>query len=377
MTTTLFVSCASYLEPLLKEELMQMGYPDVVETYRGVFVNNVSLEAVYEINYCSRIATRVLLPLKKFQCRNREALYQNVLSLPWKGYFKKAKTFAVDATVDPKIFRSSLFAAQIVKDAVCDQMRESTGKRPNVSPYEPDIQLNLFMQGDKAVLSFDTSGSALHKREYRQESGEAPLQETLAAALLRLAQFEGNEIVYDPCCGSGTLLIEAALIASRTPAQFFRKKFGFMNMPEFSEQEWLKLKNRKDSEKKSLEPGKFFGTEINKNAFRICQANLRAVNLHRDIQIFQTDFREAKLPAAPNFIICNPPYGNRLNEDPSLVHLYRSIGDMMKQITAKPARGFLFTGNLDLAKEVGLTAKRRHVLLNGGIESRLLEFDLY
>lgn len=377
MTLTLFVSCASHLEPLLKEELIQLGYPDVNETYRGVFVNNVSFEAIYEINYCSRLASRVLLPMKKFICRNREDLYHNVYNLRWKSYFKRAKTFAIDATADQRIFRSSLFAAQIVKDAVCDQMREETGQRPNVSPYEPDVQLNLFMQGEKAILSFDTSGSALHKREYRQETGEAPLQESLAAALLKIAKYQGDEILFDPCCGSGTILIEAALMASNTPPQFFRKKFGFMHMPEFSEQDWLKVKNQKNSERKALLPGKFFGTEINKNSFRICQANLRAVNLHRDVQIFHTDFRDVELPVQPNFVICNPPYGNRLNQDPSLAGLYRALGDLMKQKTAKPARGFVFTGNLDLAKEVGLAPKQRHVLLNGGIESRLLEFDLY
>ncbi|KAF3363194.1 putative RNA methyltransferase slr0064 [Chlamydiales bacterium STE3] len=377
MTHTLFVSCASYVEPFLKQELVQLGYPDVKETYRGVFVNEVSFDAVYHINYCSRLASRVFLPIKKFFCSNRQDLYENVYDLSWKQYFRKAHSFAIDATVDPKVFRSSLFAAQIVKDAICDQLREETGKRPNVSPYEPDVQLNLFMQGNKAILSFDTSGSALHKREYRQESGEAPLQETLAAALLTIAKFQGDEIVYDPCCGSGTLLIEAALMASNTPAQFFRKKFGFMNLPEFSEQAWLKIKNQKDSERKTLSAGHFFGTEINRNAYRICQANLRAVNLHREIQIIQSDFREVDLPTAPNFIICNPPYGNRLNEDPSLVGLYRALGDLMKRKAAKPARGFVFTGNLELAKEVGLAPKQRHVLLNGGIESRLLEFDLY
>ncbi|MGK5595540.1 MAG: THUMP domain-containing class I SAM-dependent RNA methyltransferase [Parachlamydiaceae bacterium] len=377
MTYTLFVSCASHLEPLLKEELLQLGYPDVKETYRGVFVNQVPFEAIYEINYCSRLASRVLVPLKKFICTNRESLYQNVHELSWRNYFKKAQNFAVDATVDPKIFKSSLFAAQIVKDAICDKMREETGKRPDVSPYEPDVQLNLFMQGNRAILSYDTSGPALHKRGYRQESGEAPLQETLAAALLTLADFKGDEIIYDPCCGSGTLLIEAAMKSTNTPAQFFRKKFGFMKMPEFSEQAWLKLKNQKDAAKKPLKPKHFFGTEVNKNTFRICLANLRALNWLKDIQIIQGDFREAELSLAPNFIICNPPYGNRLNEDPSLVGLYRSLGDLMKQKSAKPGRGFVFTGNLDLSKEIGLAPKRRHVLLNGGIESRLLEYDLY
>lgn len=375
--STLFVSCAPHIEPLLLEELKELGYSNVRIGYRGVFVTVPDTQAIYRINYCSRLAQRVLLPLKEFNCRDRETLYREAKSIDWRDYFHKIQTFAVDAHVDPSIFRSSLFAAQVVKDAVCDQLREETGKRPGVKPYEPDLQLNLFMEGPKTVLSVDTSGLPLHKRGYRQESSEAPLQETLAAALLNIAKYTGDEILYDPCCGSGTLLIEAAMIASSTPAQFFRRKFGFMQLPEYNEIEWLKVKNQADSQRKPLRPSHFVGTDINKNAVRICQSNLRATGFLKEIKIIQGDFRETALPFMPNFIIANPPYGNRLSEDPSLKGLYRSLGDLMKRVTIKPARGFIFTGNMDMAKEVGLAAKQRHVLENGGIEARLLEFDLY
>lgn len=374
---TLFVSCAPYIENLLLEELRELGYSNVRMGFRGVYVTVSGIEAIYKINYCSRLAQRVLLPLKQFFCKGRDALYKETSSIDWSNYFQKAKNFAIDAHVDPSIFRSSLFAAQVVKDAICDQLREKTGKRPDVKSYEPDLQLNLFMDGPKTVLSIDTSGIPLHKRGYRQETAEAPLQETLAAALLRIAKYSGKEVLYDPCCGSGTLLIEAAMIASKTPPQFFRHKFGFMQLPEFDEIAWLKVKNLADSQKKSLIQNHIVGTDINKNAVRICISNLRATGFFKEIKVLQGDFREVSLPFNPNFVIANPPYGNRLSEEPSLKGLYRSLGDMMKQKTEKPAKGFILTGNLELSKEVGLAPKQRHVLENGGIEARFLEFDLY
>lgn len=375
--TSLFVTCAPYLEPLLAEELQELGFSDISPSYRGVFVHAGQFEDIYTINYRSRLAARVLLPLERFTCRGRDSLYDRVRDIPWKDFFKRAKTFAVDANVDSQVFKSSLFAAQVVKDAVCDRLRDETGNRPNVKPYDPDLQLNFFLQQDRAVLSIDTSGSPLHKRGYRQEAGGAPLQETLAAALLKLANYTGDEIFLDPCCGSGTLLIEAALIASCTPPQFFRRSFGFMHLPEYDEVRWLGLKNEVNRLIKPLPTGHFFGVDINRNAVRMCHANLRAAGLMSAVRVIQSDFREFKPQVLPNFILTNPPYGNRLTEEPSLLGLYRALGDFMKQNTAKPARGFVFTGNLELSKEVGLAPKRRHVLQNGGIESRLLEFDLY
>lgn len=375
---TLFVTCASSLENLLAEELIELGYPDVQVGYRGVTVKINQLSDIYLINYCTRIGERVLYPLLKFQCRNKEQLYKEASKINWLNYLKEKQTFAIDANVHhhPN-FRNSLFAAQVLKDAICDQFREKKGSRPNVDTYAPDVQLNLYMQSSNTILSLDTSLKPLHKRGYRIEGGEAPMRETLAAACLRLARYQGNEKLCDPCCGSGTFLIEAALMASKIAPGFLRKQWGFTSLPEFSHMEWLKVKNEVDSQRKDLQKGFFLGIDKSKEAVRICKANLRACGLHPFVQVENDDFRESNLTFAPNFVITNPPYGKRLEDLSSLAALYRSLGDFMKRQMECPGKGFIFTGSFELSKEVGLAAKRRIVLDNGGVESRLLEYEIY
>lgn len=373
----LFVTCASHLEDVLKLELEDLGYHDLSVGFRGVYVRVNQDRDMYRINYCSRIASRVLLPLLNFRCNSREDLYNTAASLSWRPFLKHAKTIAIDANVESPALRNSLFAAQVVKDALCDQMMEQTGNRPSVDTANPDLQLNLYLRKGKATLSLDTSGVPLHKRGYRQEGGEAPLRETLAAALLKMANYKSSEIMMDPCAGSGTFLIEAALMASNTPPGIFRKKWGFFNWPYFNEQEWLQVKIQADEEKIPLEKGHFYGVEINRATQRLALGNLKATGLHSFITLSVGDFREFELPKAPTFLMTNPPYGKRLDDENILVPLYRALGAFMKEKMAKPSRGFILTGSQALSKEVGLAAKRRYVIDNGGIEARLLEFDIY
>lgn len=374
---SLFVSCATALEPLLLEELTELGIETAKIGYRGVYIDNWDWPAIYRINYGSRLASRVLLPLTRFKCVNRQSLYEGAMEVDWTQFLKPNLTFAIDSNVHHHELRNSLFAAQIVKDAICDQLREKAGRRPSVNLQNPDIQLNLYVQGQTAVISFDTSGAPLHKRGYRQESVEAPIQETLAAAILRLARYTKDKILLDPCCGSGTILIEAALIATQTPPGYLRKEWGFMRHPRYSQIEWLKVRNELDQKRASLPHHHLFGLDINRNAARVCKINLKAAGFQQEVQVMQGDFREFTPTIPPNFIVTNPPHGRRLEEEDQLRPLYRALGDFMKQKCAKPAQGFIFTGNLELAKEVGLAAKKRYVLSSGGIDSRLLEFDIY
>jgi len=373
----LFVTCGKMIEPLLADELAQLGFKQIIIGFRGVHVKGVPPEAIYRINYLSRLAERVLLPLKRFLCYDERSLYEGANKIDWLAYIPKGKSIAIDANVSHPRLRNSLFAAQLVKDAICDQLRKRVGWRPDVNVKSPDVQLNLYVSEKAGVISFDTSGKPLHKRGYRQETVEAPMQETLAAALLTLARFQGNEIVCDPCCGSGTLLIEAALMASKTPAGFLRSSWPFMLLPEYSQEQWLKVKVEADSARMILPKGQFFGADISKQAVHACKVNLRAAGLHQTVEVMQHEVSAYEPPIPPNFVITNPPYGKRMEDFGHLVSLYRTLGDFMKRKTAKPARGFIFTGSPDLAKEVGLAASRRHVIDNGGIEARLLEFDLY
>ena len=373
----LFITCSNGIEPLLVEELAEMGFTETVAGYRGVYVVVHGFEAVYKINYRSRLASRVLLPLVRFKCYDRKTLYKYADSINWLDYIPPGKTFAIDANVSHRMLTNSLFAAQVVKDAICDQFRERTGQRPNVDVKDPDVQLNLFIHDEKAVISFDTSGMPLYKRGYRLETVEAPVQESLAAAMLRLGRYQGTEQLFDPCCGSGTLLIEAALIASKTPPGYLRKEWGFRYLPGFSQAEWLRVKAEADRERVVLTPGLICGIDINKNAARISKGNLRAAGFHQSVEASYGDFRDYTPEPLPNFIIANPPHGVRLEEEDQLRPLYRALGDFMKRKAAKPARGFVFTSSGELAKEVGLAAKRRYVLDSGGLEARLLEYDLY
>lgn len=364
------------MEPLLEAELRDLGYSSRIG-YRGVYLEVDQFSDIYRINYLSRIGGRVLLPLVNFKCRNQKDLYNAALEIDWLHYLPRGKTFAIDANVNHKELRNSLYAAQVVKDAICDQYRDKTGARPSVDTKNPDMQLNLFVNRDQAILSFDMSGAPLHKRGYRLEAVEAPLQESLAAVLVRLSGYTGEEILYDPCCGSGTLLIEAAMFASRTPAGFYRKEWGFMNHPDYNQAEWEAIKKEADSHRRELQPGKIFGTDISRNAVRISRMNIKAAGLAPVIEIGFNDFREYVPSVAPNFLITNPPHGLRLGEEESLKPLYRALGDFMKQKMAKPGRGFVFTGSFPLSKEIGLAPKQRHVIENSGVESRFLEFDVY
>ncbi|CDZ80702.1 Ribosomal RNA large subunit methyltransferase L [Candidatus Rubidus massiliensis] len=374
----LFATCSSGLEDVLMEELRELGYDDLTSSFRGVYIFTKKIEDIYRINYCSRIAGRVLFPLRKFKIRRTEDLYNEVLQIQWDKYFTKPNyTLAIDANVSNPLFKNSLYAAQVTKDAICDQLRQKFGFRPSVNTENPTIQLNLFIYNNQAVLSFDTSGTPLFKRGYRIETVAAPIQESLAAALLRMAKYQGTEILCDPCCGSGTFLIEALMIASKIPAGFYRTNWGFYHLPFFSSSAWAKIKVAEDSKRISLPPGHFLGIDQNKNAVRIAKTNLRAAGFLKEVEILQGNFANVELPFNPNFVITNPPHGIRLDEVDSLKPLYRALGDFFKRKMEKPGKAFIFTGSLDLSKEVGLAADKRNVIKNSNIESRFLEFTIY
>lgn len=373
----IFITCSHGLEPLLTDELQELGYHRIKPGFRGVYVEGIHLTDIYKINYMTRIGGRVLLPLARFKCFDQKGLYRGVYGVDWKELLPPGRNFAIDSNVSHRMINNSHFAALVAKDAICDQLRERTGRRPSINVKDPDVQLNLFVHDREGVISLDTSGAPLYKRGYRIQSVEAPIQESLAAALLRISQYNVNEQVIDPCCGSGTLLIEAALIATNTPPGFLKNQWGFMNLPQFSSEEWLKVKNEADSRRTTMPKGKLTGIDINQAAHHAAKVNSRAAGMHAYIDWVQNDFREYIPKTSPNFLITNPPHGKRLESADYLVPLYRSLGDFMKRQLSLPGKGFIFTSNLDLAKEVGLAPKKRHVMSQSGEECRFLEFDIF
>lgn len=374
---TLFVTCSPGLEAMLADELNNLGFSDIKNGYCGLYVNPSSMNSIYHINYCSRIAARVLMPLLSFKCFNKDDLYKHIKNFNWQNFFNNQQTLAIDANVNHHSLKNSLFAAQIVKDAICDNLKINLGFRPFVDLKNPDIQLNLFIHENQATISFDTSGAPLYKRGYKTYTGSAPLQESLAAALLKIANYQGNEVLIDPCCGSGTIIIEAAMMASNTPAGYFRKNWGFFNHPDFNEDDWLAVKNKADNNKKILPNGLLWGIEREPEIAEFCRINISNAGFSDVINISNENFITHKPNALYNFLITNPPHGKRLADEASLIPIYRSLGDFMKQKMALTAKGFVFTTNKVLAKEIGLSAKRRHIIKNANLEARLLEFDIY
>lgn len=374
----LFASCQKGLEPLLVTELEELGFQQIKESFCGVWFSCENFNGVYLANYAARLPARILLPFIHFPCKDRRELYGAVRNLSWGRYFEHGETLAVAVSGRHPAFSNTLFAAQVVKDAICDQLVASKGTRPSVSVKNPDVGLSLFLNDNQASLYFDTSGQPLYKRGYRNQTGDAPLQETLAAALLRLADYHPDDVLIDPCCGSGTLLIEAALIAAKIPPGFFREHFGFMHHPDYDQKAWMCVKNNQDSQRRPLAPQKFYGLEIDKHVASIARHTIKAAGLSEAIIIDATNFTKAESPhPLPTLAITNPPHGNRLGDSAHLVGLYRDLGDFFKHRLAKPARAFVFTTDAMLSRQVGLRPSRRHVLTSSGQDARLVSFHLY
>lgn len=371
---TLFVSCSRGLEPFLTRELTTLGFDHerLRPSCRGVEVHGARFTDVYRINYCSRLASRVLWPLAHFPCRDRQALYRAAAAIPWEELLPSDATIAIDANVAEghRELRHSHFAALVVKDALCDRLRERRGFRPSVDRNDPTVQLNLYVGERSASLYWDTSGQPLHKRGYRQEGGEAPLQETLAAAILMIGGYRGKGAFCDPMCGSGTLLIEAALIATATPPGFLRRQWGFMSHPSFSQLEWLRCKNYADSKKKSLPPHEtLYGVERDHAAIAHCRGNLRAAGVHGNVNLIHADCSLWQGSPLFSFIAVNPPYGMRVDD--------RMIAPALENFIANHAEDkatvlVLVPANSSLAFS-SLQLKRKASLSNGGIPVQLLQ----
>jgi len=373
----LFVSCAPALEPLLHRELQQLGFADAKAAYRGVYVPYRDVyDALFRINYCSRLATRVLLPLIRFRCQGRDDLYRIASAFAWEKYIPKGRTFAIDANVSHPSLRNALFAAQVVKDAICDQLRQTRGFRPSIDVAAPDVQLNLFIHGPSASLSIDSSCVALHKRGYRQFGGQAPLQEVLAAAALTLAGWHGQEPLCDLCCGTGTFLCEAALIATDTAPGFLRQRFGFMLFPGYSTEAWLKVKREIDAKRRPLAKGLLVGVDSDFQAIRACKANMRACGFGEQIAVYEKDLAEFVPAIAPRLVLANPPHGERLGKGQPLESTYRALGDWISTHTARPARAFILLSNLDLCSAIALPEVKRHRFISGGDSKTLIEYRL-
>lgn len=373
-TGRFFGQIADGLEELGCEELRELGAANVTPGHRGITFA-ADMATLYRINYRSRLLSRVLAPLITFDCHSTKYLYKTARSLPWTDLFGLENTFAVFAQVSGSAIRHSQYAGLCLKDAVADSFREEHGRRPDVDPKHPDVWLNLHVRNNRATISLDCSGGSLHRRGYRKEGVDAPMQETVAAAIIRLTGWDGTTPLYDPMCGSGTLLCEAFMHAARIPAAFLRPRFGFERLPEFDAGKWKMERKKADAAMRPVPADLIRGSDIEDEAVRAARRNLAALPEGGRIKVFRTDFRDIA-DLSNTTIVCNPPYGIRMKKDGDITAFVRELGDFLKQ-RCTGSTAFLYFGDRALLKSVGLRTAWKKPLKNGGLDGRLARYDLY
>ena len=373
-TGRFFAQVAGKMEELGAAELKEFGVKEIKPVYRGVWFKT-DLEHIYRINYRCRLITRVLAPLLSFDCHSTNYLLKTASQIEWDEFLSPKDTFAIFATVSNSKINHSHYASLVLKDAVVDYFREKTGERPSINRENPDVWINLHIENNKAHISLDTSGGSLHKRGYRLQSVTAPMQETLAATIIRLSGWNGTTPFMDPMCGSGTLLSEALLHYCRIPSAFRRKKFGFENLPDFDKEKWQKIKDDGERLQRDLPENLIFGSDIDKDAVYAAIANLNSLPQGKKVKIEQADFRE--LAGMENTtIICNPPYGLRIGNSTELKGLYKAFGDFLKQ-KCKGSTAWIYCGNRELIGSLGLKPSAKIPLMNGNLDGRLVKIEVY
>ena len=371
----ILITCAKGITPFLKEELLQQGFPVLSESVAGVATEG-TFDDTLSLNLLLRTGHRVLYLLSEFPARDPEALYRGVSQIPWEKHIAEDGYVCVTSNVDEPSIRDSRYANVKCKDAIVDRIKEKCGQRPDSGPDQDKTVVNLYWKDGVCSLYLDTSGEPLSRRGYRKIPMGAPMQETLAAAVIIATGWKGNSHFVNPMCGSGTLAIEAALAALNRPPGLLRDNFGFMHLKGFKEAFWndLRTQARKEA-KKSLEC-RIIATDIRREAVEAARKNAATAGVEHLIEFSSCDYSETTIPEGEGIVILNPEYGERMGKIQELEGVYRGIGDFFKQ-RCRGLKGYLFTGNLDLAKKVGLRAKRRIPFFNGGIECRLLEYELY
>ncbi|MFH1680552.1 MAG: THUMP domain-containing protein [Candidatus Eisenbacteria bacterium] len=369
-----FGQIAEGIEEIGREEIERLGAREARPAYRGLhFLADPS--ALYRVNYCSRLLTRVLAPLRLFDCPDTDALYRAGRSLDWPSLFSPQRTFAIDANVSNSRLRHSRYAAQKLKDAIADRFREARGIRPSVDPRNPDVRISLHIHADRATVGIDTSGGSLHRRGYRAASVEAPMQETLAAAIVRFSEWNGDRPLVDPMCGSGTLLAEALMSAARIPAGYLRSAFGFRFLPDFDGEAWRRVKEEADGEIRGIPAGLIEGSDVSPEAAAAAKANLRLLPGGERVRVRVRRFQEHP-GIEEGVVLCNPPYGVRLGRGEDLGRLLKELGDFLRRRCAL-STALVYFGDRELAKRVELRPKWKKALRNGGLDGRLVRYDLY
>jgi 23S rRNA (guanine2445-N2)-methyltransferase len=371
----ILVTCAKGITPYLKEELLQLRFPVCDETIAGIATEGTIDDTIW-LNLHLRIGHRVLFLIKEFTAHDADDLYRSVSEIAWEEYIAEDGYVCVTSSVDNLSIRDSRYANVKIKDAIVDRIKEQCGQRPDSGPERDRVVINLYWKGDSCSLYFDTSGEPLSRRGYRKIPMTAPMQETLAAAVIMATVWDGSRHFVNPMCGSGTLAIEAAFIALNRAPGLLRNNFGFMHLKEFNESLWNDLRAEAKKKAKKTLNCRIIATDIKRKAVEAAKKNAATAGVEHLIEFAVCDYSETTIPEGGGIAILNPGYGERMGEITKLESLYKGIGDFFKK-KCKGYTGYIFTGNLDLTKKVGLRAKRRVQFFNGSIGCRLLEYELY
>lgn len=361
------------LEPLLAQELKTLGAKSTAPGQRVVQAEGDKL-LLYRANLELRTALRVLVPIAEFEAASEQDLYRSVQTVDWGQYLGAGHTLAVDAVTSGPVFRHSHYAALKTKDAVVDQFRSRSGRRPSVDIKDPTLRINLHIKDTQCTLSLDSSGDSLHKRGYRGRGGPAPLNEVLAAGMLLQAGYSGRRPLLDPMCGSGTLLAEAALIACQQPPQWHRTRFGFLRWRDAELDLWESVREKAATRIRPPQ-NPIFGRDRHPRAIGLSRSNLGKAGILRWVQLEAADFLQAPAPAPEGLLIMNPPYDERIPQE-EVEDFYQQIGDRLKQAYTG-WEAWLISAHKGAVKRIGLRASQRTTLYNGPLACKYLKYELY
>ena len=360
------------MEEILKEELTALGATNCQIGTRAVeFEGDMAM--MYRANYFCRYALRILWQVHEFTFRDNKQFYEQIFKFPAERLMDADNTLAFSVTMSGSMFRTPLFAAQLAKDAVCDRFRDKFDQRPSVDKESPDVQFHLHIYNNHAALFLDSSGESLHKRGYRVSTHPAQISEVVAAAMVKLSGWHGECDLIDPMCGSGTILIEAAMQALNIPAGFFREHYGFERWKNFDRRLWQRVTDEADIHDDV--PVNFYGSDISARFLGMAEANVKAARLGDFIRLFRKAMRDTQPKRTPATLIFNPPYGERLDME-EIDEFYKEIGDTLKQNYAG-CTAFLISSNIQAIKHIGLHPSKKTTLFNGALECKFLRYDLY
>jgi len=366
--------CMQNLEEELAEELRLLGAKDIRIQKRAVEFK-ANLELLYKANIWLRTAIKVLKPIYEFKAKNDLQLYERAKAIAWERIFSEEETFMIDYAVNSPFFTHSQFAALRLKDAIVDRFREAGKKRTNVNKAQADLRIHLHIQENRVNISLDSSGDPLFKRGYRIEGHQAPINECLAAGLIYKTGWIGEEDFFDPMCGSGTLAIEAALIASNVPPNYNRLRFAFESWKSYDPTLLSKVLGEAKAQYRPLKAS-IFARDIQSNSIRASRVNINAANMRKHIQLEQADFFKSPAPSSQGLMLMNPPYGERLNVSGNLLGFYEKIGSTLKH-EYENWTAWIISSEIDSFKKIGLKANRKIPMMNGKLACQLRSYHLF